>query len=82
MRNCLNPVCGLEILEDATCGCGWDNSASATLAAEGAAEEFRAEETAVFAAVTGNPVLAMEARIEEEEAILDEEAAAFDEVVF
>lgn len=66
MRICRNPLCRLEILEDAVCACGADNS-GAELAVEAVELEIAAD---TIGGTTG-AILREEAEILEAEAVLD-----------
>lgn len=66
MRNCLNPACRLELLEDASCGCGWDNSGEELQEAA----LLGAEATMVGGSL--GAVLRAEAQAERQEAFVEE----------
>lgn len=72
MRICGGPLCELEILEDAVCGCGYDNSGTVAIL-----EMEQAKELAVEGAAIGGYAGAVLEREAREEAILAEETAFF-----
>lgn len=66
MRICRNPLCRLEIMEDAVCACGTDNSGAAL-----AVEAVELAEVGAIVGGTTGAILEMEAEELAEEAVLE-----------